>query len=125
MSPVYTHVALWFDLMTREIKESDWKVFRRFHAIALERFCQRVIEEVRSATAECSDGYHDCYLEVFALMRRRDKEMARAFNDPRRSNAFILLANIKEEDLLTEEELMQFGEETREAIEVIANLRRA
>jgi hypothetical protein len=119
------HVALWFNLMTREIKESDWKVFRRFHAIALERFCRRVIEEVRSATAECSDGYHDCYLEVFALMRRRDKEMARAFNDPRRSNAFILLANIKEEDLLTEEELMQFSEETREAIEVIANFRRA
>jgi len=35
-------------------------------------------------------------LNSFALMRSRDKEMAKAFNDPRRSNAFILLANIKE-----------------------------
>jgi len=34
-------------------------------------------------------------LNSFALMRSRDKEMAKAFNDPRRSNAFILLANIK------------------------------
>ncbi len=108
--------------MAREIKESDWKVFRRLHGIALERFCQRVIEEVQSAASSCANGYHDCYLELFALIRSRDKEMAKAFNDPRRSNAFILLANIKEQGLLTEEELMQFSPETREAIDVIASI---
>jgi hypothetical protein len=111
--------------MAREIKESDWKLFRRLHAIALERFCQRVIEEVQSTTDECADGYHDCYLKLFALMRSRDKEMARGFNDPRRSNAFILLANIKEQGLLTDQELMQFSPEVREAIEVIDSIRRA
>jgi hypothetical protein len=111
--------------MVREIKESDWKVFRRLHGIALERFCHRVIEEVQSATSFCADGYHDCYLELFALIRSRHKEMAKAFNDPRRSNAFILLANIKEQHLLTEEELMQFSPEAREAIEVIDRVRRA
>jgi hypothetical protein len=111
--------------MAREIKESDWKLFRRLHGIALERFCQRVIEEVRSATSSSANGYHDCYLKLFALMRSRDKEMAGAFNDPRRSNAFILLANIKEQGLLTEEELMQFSPEAHEAIEVIVSIRRA
>jgi hypothetical protein len=110
--------------MAREIKESDWKLFRRLHAIALERFCQRVIEEIRSASSSCANGYHDSYLNLFALMRSRDKEMARAFNDPRRSNAFILLANIKEQGLLTEEELMQFSPDAREAIEVIDSIRR-
>jgi hypothetical protein len=102
--------------MAREIKESDWRVFRRLHRIALERFCQRVIEEVQSVTSLCANGYHNCYLELFALMQSRDKEMARAFNDPRRSSAFILLANIKAQGLLTEEELMQFSPEAREAI---------
>jgi hypothetical protein len=111
--------------MAQEIKESDWKVFRRLHGIALERFCQRVIEEVQSATSSCASGYHDCYLELFALMRSRDKEMAKGFNDPRRSNAFILLANIKEQGLLTEDELMQFSPEAREAIAVIDSIRRA
>src|SRR6266508_1752899 len=61
----------------------------------------RVIEEVGSATSSCADGYHDCYLKLFELMRSRDREMAGTFNDPRRSNAFILLANIKELGLLT------------------------
>jgi len=89
--------------MAREIKESDWKLFRRLHPIALERFCQRIIEEVGSATSSCADRYHDSYLKLFELMRSRDREMASAFNDPRRSNAFILLANIKELGLLTED----------------------
>jgi hypothetical protein len=26
----------------RDIKETDWKVLRRLHPLALERFCQRV-----------------------------------------------------------------------------------
>ena len=80
-----------------DIKESDWKVFRKLHGIALERFCQRVLEEVRRAADECEDDYHECYLRVYALIRSRDKTMAGAFNDPRRSQAFILLANIIDE----------------------------
>jgi hypothetical protein len=51
--------------------------------------------------------------------------MARAFDDARRSNAFILLANIKQEGLLTEAELGEFSPEARQAIEVIENIRRA
>ncbi|MFN2456322.1 MAG: hypothetical protein ABR577_19160, partial [Pyrinomonadaceae bacterium] len=73
---------------------------------------------------DCSDSYHDCYLKVFKLIQRRDKTMASAFNDQRRSSAFILLANINAEGLLTEEELAQFSSEMREALEVIDRIRR-
>jgi len=111
--------------MGAEIKESDWKLFRRLHKLALERFCERVLGEVRSAAADHGDGYHDCYLKVFALIRDRDKTIANTFNDPRRSNAFILLANIKHEGLLTAEELAQFSPEARQAIEIIESVRRA
>ena len=35
--------------MARQINESDWKVFRELlYAIAPERFCRQVIEEVQS-----------------------------------------------------------------------------
>jgi hypothetical protein len=111
--------------MAIEIKESDWKVFRRLHGIALERFSQRVLEEVRLAATDAKDGYHECYLNVYALIRNRDKTMARAFNDPKRSMAIIQLANIIEEGLLTDDELKQFSAETREAVEVIEHMRRA
>jgi hypothetical protein len=108
--------------MATEIKESDWKLLRRLHQIALERFCERVLKEVRAAAADHTDGYHDSYLKVFALLRERDKTIARAFNDLRRSNAFILLANIKHECLLTTAEFDQFSPEVRQAVAVIESV---
>ena len=105
-----------------EIKESDWKVFRRLHTVALERYCQHVIEDVRVA-AECTSDYHDCYLKLYRLIRDRDKTMAVTFDDPKRSNAFLLLANMIAEELLTPEEIQQFSLEVQERIEVINELR--
>jgi|SRR5215467_12235346 len=106
-----------------EIKESDWKVFRRLHSLALERYCKRVLEEVRVA-ADCKDEYHDCYRKVYRLIRNRDKRLAAAFDDPSRSNAFILLAKMIGESLITAEELKQFSRETQDSIEVIKELSR-
>ena len=105
-----------------EIKESDWKVFRRLHGIALERYCQRVLEEIRVA-AECDADYHDCYRKVYRLIRNRDRTMASAFDDPSRSTALLLLANIVDEGLLTEEELKQFSGDAQQHIEGIRGLR--
>jgi hypothetical protein len=110
--------------MPREIKESDWKIFRRLHPVALERFCKQVVEEINQATSKVTENYHERYLEVFRLIMDRNEEMARAFDDMRRSNAFILLANIRESQLLTEEEFLEFSPETREGVEVIINVRR-
>src|SRR5687767_10406408 len=95
-----------------DIKESDWKVFRRLHSVALERYCQRVLEEVKLATA-CNDSYHDCYLKVYRLIQDRDKTMALAFDDLRRSTALMRLVNIINEGLLTGEELKQFSQELK------------
>ena len=104
-----------------DIHESDWRVFRRLHSIALERFCKRVLEEVREA-AVCETDYHDCYRKVYELIRDRDKTMAVVFDDPRRSNAFLLLANIIGEELLTAEELKQFSHEAQARIKMIDEL---
>jgi len=104
-----------------DIHESDWRVFRRLHSIALERFCKRVLEEVREAAA-CETDYHDCYRKVYELIRNHDKRMAVVFDDPRRSNAFLLLANIIGEELLMAEELKQFSHEAQARIKMISEL---
>jgi hypothetical protein len=109
--------------MAHEIKESDWKLFRALHAVALERFCHSVIEEIQSATSNCAAGYHDCFLKVFALLQQRNKNLAYTFDDLRRSNAFILLANMKEQGLLNDDEFTQFSSEARDAVEGILRIR--
>jgi hypothetical protein len=106
-----------------EIKESDWKIFRKFHDLALERYCQRVLAEVRLTVDNDAHNYHERYLNLWELMRSRDKTAQIAFDDPRRSQMIIQLANIVAEALLTEAELNEFSEETRERIEGITSLR--
>jgi len=39
--------------MAREIKESDWKLFRRLYPVALERFCRRIVTEPRAVATGC------------------------------------------------------------------------
>ncbi len=108
-----------------EIKESDWKLLRRLHQVALERFCERALADVQSVMADTSVAYHDRYLKVFDLIRARDKTISRIFDEPRRSTALISLADMKHEGLLNADELAQFSAQARQAIDHIEELRRA
>jgi hypothetical protein len=103
--------------MTRQITEADWKVFRKLRSLALERFCDRVLSELEPLCCEDSGSAHDRYLEVFRLIEARDEELARSFNNPRRSTALIQLAYIRADHLLTDEEFAQFGDDTRSVVE--------
>jgi hypothetical protein len=102
------------------MKESDWKLFRKLRELALERFCRNILEEIAAASAVDTKGYHGRYLDVYKLIHERDKQIAAAFNDPRRSNADLQLALMAARGWLTDEELLQFSEEIRGAVERIA-----
>ena len=102
--------------MAREIKESDWKIYRKLHPIVLDRYCQAVIAEIDKIERKSELSYHQKYLEIFALMRSRDKEIALLFDDPRRSNAVDHIMGLKSRDLLTDEEFGQFSVETQALI---------
>ena len=99
--------------------ESDWKLFRQLREVALDRFCQRVLSDVGRLAADSGMSSHERYLAVFKLMRRRDKELAAAFDDPRRSTALRQLACIQSHELLTDEEYARFRPETRASVQVV------
>ena len=102
--------------MAHQINESDWKVFRQLRAIALERLCERVIDEIRGKASVSDLTAHDRYLDVVGLIKRRDREMANAFDDVRRSTAFIRMLAIVSLGLLTEDEIDQFSPEMRDGL---------
>jgi hypothetical protein len=81
--------------MAGELNESDWKIFRRLHKVTLERFCERVIDEIKQASS-----------------------------DMRRSRALVLLTNIRRSGLLTDEEFSQFSPEARARVESILEVSR-
>ena len=105
--------------MTREIKESDWKVLRRLHPLALERFCERVLAEIEHVNNDNTLSFHRRYLDIYAIVERRDREMGRIFDDLKRSNALTMLTRMRANRLLMEEECSSLSAETRNAIELL------
>ena len=61
--------------------------------------------------------YHQRYQAVYRLMEKRDRELADAFNNPRRSTALFQLAHIRRIGLITDEEMGRFGEEARQIVD--------
>ena len=102
--------------MMRQIKESDWKLFRQVHAEALERFSQRILLEIELVNSDRTKGFHERYLEIWAVLKRRDKQMAQAFDGIRRSTALIQLASMKGLGVVTEDDIARFSQETREVV---------
>jgi hypothetical protein len=106
----------------REIDESDWKIIRKLHAAALERFCERVLNDIESVRADTEKSFHQRYLEIYRAMRKRDKEMALVFDNLRRSAAITHLFAMKSLGLVTEAEFAQLSQETRDSIGILENL---
>jgi len=109
--------------MSRSVSESDWKIFRELRQTALDRFCERVLHEIGRKMAEANRSPHERYLSVYKIMDRRDDELARAFNDLRRSTALMQLAVIWSLGVLTEDELARFSPKTRDLIKALSSLR--
>ena len=125
------------EAIDREFPESDWKVFCKLREIALERFCKRVLDQTESFREQSSESNHKRYLALYQWIGEQDEELARAFNDPRRSRMLWQLTSIHRLNLLETSELERFTPTTRETtapprscafspqLEVIASTRRS
>jgi hypothetical protein len=108
--------GLRLNAMMREIKESDWKLLRQLDTEAVERFCKQILLEIERINSDRAESFHQKYLDIYALLHRRDKEIAQTFDDLRRTTAFIHLASMKDRGLLTEDELVRFSQETQDVV---------
>ena len=89
------------------------------HPLALERFCERVLAEIDRVSHDGATSHHARYHQIFRILQQRDREMARLFDNPRRSHALTMLAQIRSQGLLTENEFSSLSPETRGAIQML------
>ena len=99
------------------IPERDWKHLRNVSRRALERYCERVLQECASILSDTGRTAHERYLALFQLTRERDRELSRAFDDLRRSTATVRLVAMRELGVVTDEEMEGFSPETRGIVE--------
>jgi len=103
--------------MSRDLPDCDWRTFRQLREVALERLCKRVLEELDGLIQDASGTYRERYGDVFRRLTERDRELASAFDDPRRSRMRQHLAAIHRLGLLEPDELARFTAGTRATIE--------
>jgi len=111
--------------MSQHIPESDWRQFKEVHPMLSERFCRQTLEELASVIGSSEGSAHDRYTKAYGLLQRRDKELARAFDDFRRSTAITQLAMMRSMGLLADDELRRFTPETQRFVEGLSSLGRA
>ncbi|MBO3706657.1 MAG: hypothetical protein J5X21_09645 [Candidatus Accumulibacter sp.] len=102
--------------MAPGIAESDWQLFRKLHAVALERFCARLLNEIETASADPETGSHQRYLEICRIIERGNHVLSVTFSDLRRSTALLRIVSVHELGLLTEDELSGFSQEVVQVV---------
>ncbi|HEY2186451.1 MAG TPA: hypothetical protein VGH39_15775 [Xanthobacteraceae bacterium] len=105
-----------------DIKESDWKIFKGLREVALERFCEQVLDDIARISSDTAKTKHERYLKIYRLVRERDKEIDPIFDYLRRSAAIRQICAFRAHDLLTAEELQQFSPELVKSVERIVDI---
>jgi hypothetical protein len=96
--------------MRGEIPQSDWKLLRRFHENALERYCKATIEAVGRLCLGTPSKFHEKYLEIYELVDRNNEELGSIFDNMlRRSVAIDHILTLRSSGLMTDEEFRQFS----------------
>jgi hypothetical protein len=106
------------------LPEADWRVIRAIHQTALDRYCARVLQECATEIQDMNRSAHDRYLGLFRVVNERDASLAAAFNDLRRSTAIQRLASMIAIGVVTDEELSQLSQATRDAATTVADIQR-
>ena len=96
--------------------ESEWKLCSKLKPVALERYCERVLAELRYLADDPEKSQHERYLAIHKAIHERNEILAIIFDGHARSTAQLKLTYMYAHKLVTPEELSQFSEQTRSAV---------
>ncbi|MFO7818443.1 MAG: hypothetical protein ACQES5_05960 [Thermodesulfobacteriota bacterium] len=106
-----------------DISESDWKKIRSMEKDKLDTLCESVLTKIRAIIDDDTKGPHERYLDLWKVIKHKDKVIAKLFNDFKRSNATTKLIHWVNEDLLSEEEFESFSQETQKRLKFLCQLK--
>jgi len=104
------------------MKESEWRKFKKLKEICLEQFCDGVLREAENICRTDDKTAHEKYVDLYDLIRARDRELANAFDGLSRSKAFVQLMLMYRMGLVEENQLDEFEDETKNKIRDIVSL---
>ena len=98
------------------LTESDWKYLSSIRLTLLEELSRRINAEVAVAATRTGVSENEKRQSVYKLVRDRDRDIAAAFDDWRRSQMFFVAMEWRRLGLLTEEHLVHLSSEGANAL---------
>ncbi len=93
------------------MKETDWKIFKQIKEKALEKYCLNAFMSFSEIINNENEHAHDRYLELYNLVREKDKELEKIFDGHSRSKATLQLLLIRKNGLADDELLKNISDE--------------
>ena len=103
--------------MSLEIKESDWKAFKKAHPVALTRYFDRAAAKIERLMAQNDKTSQERFWDAANFIKESVREASDLFDGSRRSRAAAQLMMIFANELLTAEEMAGFSPELRARVE--------
>lgn len=83
----------------------------------MERYAEQSMAKVTQAMAAPEETTKKTFLKLFHFINERNDEAARMFDEFRRSTALIALRMLRSKGFITDSEIQELSEETRELVE--------
>ncbi len=105
-----------------KIPERDWKRLRAITEEKLGQACESILAKIEKILKNRKGKEHKTYLDIWKVLEKEDEKIARMFNDPRRSNAIFMIAALRVNGYLSDEEMKEFSAETQEKVKIITKI---
>ena len=83
-----------------KMKESDWKIFKKIKAQALELYCENALNEFKQIIDQTDKTHHDRYGQMYDSIHKQDKRLAALFDNQSRSQAGLQLMFMRRENIV-------------------------
>ncbi len=107
----------------KQILEQDWKLFRKIHQLAVERFSKETLSQINQIIISKEIGSeHEKYHLIYDYIHDRNKMLEDFFDDLRRSTATIQILGIYNLGLIKPEEFNEFSDEIKNYVRLLNEL---
>jgi hypothetical protein len=104
------------------VPESDWKLFRKLQLELTNKACESIFKQVNDIANVRAGKEHQSYLDLYSLIKTEDNKIAEMFNNPTRNNVILKIVTLRRNEVLSNEQLQMFSEQTQEFVNRILNL---
>lgn len=111
--------------MKKEIPEADWKALNGIRANILNNACLRALHKIDRIIKGNNEQPHQSFLQIWDVIHDQNEIIGRCFDDLRRSNATLKMAEMLRSRLMTSADLEVFTPKTKEHILAIAGANKA